>query len=148
MFGIDSNSYIAWKSVISLIIIHISIEIRVGGSKLPGLQVSSPKGTGKKTEGKEDKTEGSQGDKRIVPEPGETEGGEQGSPKKRRMDSPDRRKPDPGWRKKPTFLTGQEEVRTSTDPEPEPEKKEVMKTQELADRTPVKARIQKLNKKS
>ena len=64
------------------------------------------------------------------------------------MESLDRRKPDPGWRKKPTFFPGQEEEKGSTDPEPEPEKKVVMKNQEVVDRTPVKARIQHLNKKS
>ena len=98
----------------------LNLKSEWGGSKLPGLQVSSPKGTGKKMEGREDKTEGNQGDKRIIPEPGVREGAERGSPKKRRRDSPDRRQPDLGWRKKPSFLTGQEEARTSTDSEPEP----------------------------
>ena len=40
----------------------------MGGSKLPGLHVNSPKGTGKKTEEREvvEKTGGVQGEKRKV----------------------------------------------------------------------------------
>ena len=53
----------------------LNLKSEWGGSKLPGLQVRSPKGTGKKPEGREEaeKTGGSQGDKRIVPDPEDSE---------------------------------------------------------------------------
>ena len=59
----------------------------MGGSKLPGLQVNSPKGTGKKIEERDlvEKTGGIQGEKRIVTDPGESDTTEQGSLKRRRM---------------------------------------------------------------
>ena len=43
-------------------------KIRMGGSKLPGLQVNSPKGTGKRIERRDlaEKTGANQGEKRIL----------------------------------------------------------------------------------
>ena len=68
-----------------------------GGSKLPGLQVNNPKGTGKKSENQEnhgivEMAGGEQGEKRIVSDPGEPNSIAQGNLKRRRMKSPDRRK--------------------------------------------------------
>ena len=64
------------------------------------------------------------------------------------MEILDRKRPNLRWKKKPTFFPGQEKEICSTDPEPEPEKTVVMKPQEIEDRTPVKARVQQINKKS
>ena len=93
----------------------LNLKSEWGDSKLPGLQVSSPKETGKKTEGREvaEKIGGNQGDKRIVPEPEESEGKEQGNLKRRRMESLDRKIPNLGWNKKPIFFPGQEQKEDS-----------------------------------
>ena len=131
----------------------------MGGSKLPGLQVNSPKGTGKKTGKKTDeqevveKTGGAQGEKRIVtdhgdPDPDTTE---HGSFKRRRMRSPDKRKQILQWKKRQTFFTGQgEEEGTEQKPDLEPDKetKDLMKHEDLSDRTTVKNKIQLINKRS
>lgn len=88
----------------------LNLKSEWGGSKLPGLQVSSPKGTGKMIEGREvgEKTGSTQGDKRIVTDPGESEEIEQGNLKRRRMSSPDKERQNPGWKKKPRFFPGQD----------------------------------------
>ena len=64
------------------------------------------------------------------------------------MKSPNKKKPNPGWKKKPTFFTGQEQQEKRTEPEPEPEKKEERKHEKKSERAPVKTRIQNINKKS
>ena len=123
----------------------LNLKSEWGGSKLPGLQVHSPKGTGKRPEGQADQTGDSQGDKRIVSDPEDLGEREQGPKlvKKRRMTSPEKGNENPGWKIRPTFHTEQV-VRV----QPEPARKEEMKLGEQTDRTPLKARIRNINKKS
>ena len=64
------------------------------------------------------------------------------------MKSLEKKKLNPGWKKKPTFFTGQEQQEERTEPESEPEKKVVMKHEEESEKTAVKARIRNINKKS
>ena len=88
----------------------LNLKSEWGGSKLPGLQVNNPKGTGKKTENHEvvELTGGDQGEKRIVSDPGDPDSTEQGNSKRRRMTSPDRRKQNIQWNRRPTFFTEQD----------------------------------------
>ena len=103
----------------------LNLKSEWGGSKLPGLQVHSPKGTGNRPEGEAEQIGGSQGDKRIVLDPEDLEEGEQGEKLMKKRTSPERGNENPGWRNRPTFHTGQGEM-----VEPEPTEKEEMKPEE------------------